>query len=266
MFNQQIKYTLLGLTVLSLSACNQRTIILQPGTNTHTTQQETGRTYRVERPIVQEEILITAEPEVVKVPEVKKAPIIIKEPEVNANRRVVVPQNNPSLGTTTEPVISVEDPTAQLEEPVTPVNAGKMERIEFPVDEYNQIKKIGRSTVKGTIYVENSHNSQKIMGQNVKLYLNPVTSYSKQWYEESYLGGYKMGKSDPRLFNYLKFTMSDGNGKFNFFGIAPGSYYLVGTVDCAEECGYSKSTTIRLVEEVTVGRGTSTVDLMKNVP
>jgi len=264
MFNQQIKYTLLGLTVLSLSACNQRTIILQPGVNTQP-QQETQRTYRVDRPIIQEEILITQEPEVVKVPEVKKAPVIKKEPEVNANRRVVVPQNNPSLGTT-ETVISVEDPTAQLEEPMTPVNMGKMERIDFPIDEYNQIKKIGRSTVKGSIYVENSHNSQKIMGQNVKLYLNPLTSYSKQWYEESYLGGYKMGKSDPRLFNYLKFTMSDGNGKFNFFGIAPGSYYLVGTVKCAEECGYSKPTTIRLVEEVTVGRGTSRVDLMKNVP
>ena len=264
MFKQQIKYTLLGLTVLSLSACNKRTIILHPGVNTHTTQQERGRTYRVERPIIQEEILIRKEPEIVKVPEVKKEPIIKKEPESHANRRVAIPQNNPSLGTTE--AVSVEDPTAQLEEPATSVNVGKMERIEFPVDEYRQIKKIGRSTVKGSIYVENSHNSQKIMGQNVKLYLNPVTSYSKQWYEESYLGGYKMGKSDPRLFNYLKFTMSDGNGKFNFFGIAPGSYYLVGTVDCAEECGYSKSTTIRLVEEITVGRGTSSVDLMKNVP
>ena len=251
MFNQKVKYTLMALTVLSLSACNQRTIILQPGANTHTQQQERERTYRVERPIIQEEILIQQEP-------------VIKKEPVTETRRVVIPQNNPSLGTAT--VASAEEEQTQLTEPETVVNAGKMERIDFPVDEYNQIKKTGRSTVKGSIYVENSDNSQKVMGKKVKLYLNPVTSYSRQWYEESYVGGYKMGKSDPRLFNYLKFTMSDANGRFNFFGIAPGSYYLVGTINCAEECGYSKSTTIRLVEEISVGRGTSDVDLMKNVP
>jgi len=248
MFNQQIKYTLMTLTILSLSACNQRTIILQPGVNTPT-QQERERTYRVERPIVQEEILINQNPE------------IKKEPTV---RRVVIPQNNPSLGIST--VISLEENQTQLTGSEAQINAGKMERIDFPVDEYNQIRKTGRSTVKGSIYVENSNSSQKVRGQKVKLYLNPVTSYSKQWYQESYLAGYKMSKSDPRLFNYLKFTMSDENGRFNFFGIASGNYYLVGTINCAEECGYSKSTTIRLVEEVSVGRGTSNIDLMKNVP
>lgn len=248
MFNQKVKYTLMTLTVLSLSACNQRTIILQPGVNTHT-QQESQRTYRVEQPIVQEEILIT------------KNPVIKKDPTLG--RRVSIPQNNPSLGTSTG--ASIEE-GSQLEEPAIPLNAGKMERIEFPLDEYNQIKKAGRNTVKGSIYVENSHTSQKVMGQKVKLYLNPVTSYSQQWYDESYIGGYKMSKSDPRLFNYLKFTMSDENGKFNFFGVATGNYYLVGTIDCFEECGYSKATTIRLVKEVSVGRGTSNVDLMKNVP
>jgi len=251
MFNQKIKYTFMALTVLSLSACNQRTIVLNPGVNTHT-QPESHRTYRVEQPIVHEEILI------------KKNPVIKKEPTVvqTVGQRVAVPQNNPSLGIAS----TVDTDGNPLEEPATLVNAGKMERIEFPVDEYSQIKKIGHSTVKGSIYVENSHTSQKIMGQKVKLYLNPVTSYSKQWYDESYIGGYKMSKSDPRLFNYLKFTMSDDNGRFNFFGIAPGNYYLVGTIDCSQECGYSKATTIRLVKEISVGRGTSDVDLMKSVP
>ena len=48
----------MALTVLSLSACNQRTIILQPGVNTQAQLPERQRTYRVEQPIIQEEILI----------------------------------------------------------------------------------------------------------------------------------------------------------------------------------------------------------------
>jgi len=66
---------------------------------------------------------------------------------------------------------------------------------------------------------------KRIAGSGTRLYLNPVTSYSKQWYEESYLGGYKMQKADPKLFNYLKFTASDSNGVFGFYGVPSGSIY-----------------------------------------
>jgi len=69
-----------------------------------------------------------------------------------------------------------------------------IERMDFPADEYRYIKKRGRSTVSGTIYLENSHTSFKVKGKKTKLWLNPVTSYSRQWYEESYLGGYKLSK------------------------------------------------------------------------
>ncbi len=87
---------------------------------------------------------------------------------------------------------------------------------------------------------------------STRLYLNPITSYSEQWYEESYLGGYKMQEADPRLFNYLKFTASDKNGKFAFYGVPSGSYYLIGTVKCGEECGYDSMKNIRIATKVSV--------------
>jgi len=62
-------------------------------------------------------------------------------------------------------------------------------------------------------------NGQNVYGKNTRLYLNPVTSYSKQWYQESYISGKKLSKADPRLYNYLRFTASDSNGKFSFFEI-----------------------------------------------
>ena len=134
----------------------------------------------------------------------------------------------------------------------------KMARIEFPESEYYRLARIGKGTVKGTIYVKDYYD-KRVLGASTRLYLNPITSYSEQWYEESYLGGHKMQAADPRLFNYLKFTASDKNGNFAFYGVPSGSYYLIGTVKCAEECGYDSMKNIRIATKVSV-RGNQIVE------
>lgn len=127
----------------------------------------------------------------------------------------------------------------------------KMARIPFPTSEYYRLARTGKGTVKGSIYVTDMYEKQ-VVGASTRLYLNPITSYSQQWYEESYLGGYKMQAADSRLFNYLKFTASDKNGKFAFYGVPSGSYYLIGTVKCGEECGYESMKNIRIATKVSV--------------
>jgi hypothetical protein len=127
----------------------------------------------------------------------------------------------------------------------------RLERIAFPVSEYNRLPRMGKGTVKGSIYVTDYYD-RRIAGESTRLYLNPVTSYSEQWYKESYIGGYKMEKADSRLFNYLRFTASDKNGKFAFYGVPSGSYYLIGTVKCGDACGYDTVKNIRIATQVTV--------------
>ena len=127
----------------------------------------------------------------------------------------------------------------------------KIERIKFPVSEYSHLPRTGKGTIKGSIYVRDQY-GRKVVGSSARLYLNPVTSYSEQWYEESYLNGYKMQEADPRLFNYLRFTASDTNGKFSFYGVPSGNYYLIGTVKCGEECGYDRLKNIRIATTVLV--------------
>jgi hypothetical protein len=140
----------------------------------------------------------------------------------------------------------------------------RLQRIEFPVSEYSRLARIGKGTIKGSIYIRDLYD-QKVVGESTRLYLNPITSYSQQWYEESYLGGFKMQKADPRLFNYLKFTASDKNGKFAFYGVPSGSYYLIGTVKCGQECGYESLKNIRIATRVTI-RGNQVIhkDLTRN--
>ncbi len=135
-----------------------------------------------------------------------------------------------------------------------------IKRIAFPADEYARLKTSGDSTVKGSIAI--IYNGNRIPGRQTRLYLNPVTSYSNQWYRESYLGRHKMEKSDKRLFNYLKFTASNNSGQFAFYGVPAGQYYVVGTVTCSQ-CGDKN---IRIARRVTVnGSNTVTVDLSKSL-
>jgi len=61
-----------------------------------------------------------------------------------------------------------------------------------------------------------------------------------------------MTEPDSRLFNYLRFTASDGTGHFAFYGVPSGSYYLIGTVSCGVECGYESPKNIRVATKVTV--------------
>lgn len=155
--------------------------------------------------------------------------------------------------------IDISDLDKNLTESGAALNpeAEKVARIPFPVEEYAKLRRMGKGTVKGQIYLSDGYD-RKVFGKGTRLYLNPKTSYSDQWYEESYIGGHKMQKADDRLFNYLRFTSSDQNGNFAFYGVPSGSYYLIGTVTCGTECGYDRPTQRRIATLVTV-RGNQVV-------
>jgi len=153
--------------------------------------------------------------------------------------------------------VNISDLEENLTEPETTIEEtttlnDRVKRIPFPVAEYRSLAKSGKGTLKGRIYIADSMNNQRVVGAGTRLYLNPVTSYSEQWYEESYLGGRKMEKADARLFNYLRFTAADANGNFAFYRVPSGSYYLIGTVKCGTECGYDTMKSIRIATKVTL--------------
>jgi len=154
-----------------------------------------------------------------------------------------------------EESIDISDLDEKLTESETTITESqetqKLARIHFPTSEYNRLARTGKGTISGAIYVNDTY-GKKIVGSGTRLYLNPVTSYSNQWYRDSYIGGAKMQKADSRLFNYLKFTASDTNGKFAFYGVPSGSYYLIGTVKCGTECGYDTPKSIRIATKVSV--------------
>jgi len=165
----------------------------------------------------------------------------LKAPRADRSGEIWADQTNIDISETDKNITSDED-SAKIKEKIVP-------RIAFPVAEYNHLAKKGSATVRGSIYIDDGYGA-KIYGKNTRLYLNPVTSYSRQWYEESYLEGYKLTKADARLYNYLKFTTSNEAGKFAFFGIPSGRYYVIGSVTYNGQ-------KIRIADEISVRSGSS---------
>ena len=140
------------------------------------------------------------------------------------------------------------------------------ERMEFPENEYARLAKRGTSTIKGRIFLEDSYGGMVVKGKGTRLYLNPVTSYSKEWYVQSYAKGKIMTPADKRLFNYLRFTTSNDDGNFVFYGVPAGRYYVIGTIVCGDECGFDGVKNIRIASEVRVKPGGRvSIDLSKKL-
>jgi len=59
----------------------------------------------------------------------------------------------------------------------------KVERIPFPAKEYARLPRSGKGTIEGDVYLVDVY-EDKVYGKNTRLYLNPITSYSNQWYKE----------------------------------------------------------------------------------
>ena len=248
-------YLLIPILIFSFSGCVEKKVITintarTPRTYHHQSiRPHIDISHRREEPI-KEEILI------------KNNPVLFEE---EIKRVVSVPTNRPTLDIK-DSNKNIQNSTTTAEPTSSELNGEIIERMAFPEDEYSRLERDGNSTVMGNIYLESSITDSDIIGKNVRLYLNPVTSYSKQWYEQSYLGGYKMTPPDKRLYNYLKFTTSNSDGEFSFFGVPIGEYYLGAKLKCSEECGFNSPKIIRVVKKISVDEGTTNVDLSKTVP
>lgn len=242
MFKNTMKYTLISVIVLGMVGCTpQRKIIVYSPSQQGTAPVVTP----TKKPPIKEEILLGRHGN-----------------NTNLGSRIDVPENNPTIGEANSTENSDDENLVDVETHKREL----IERIPFPVEEYKHLSKRGRSTVSGKVYITNRFTADEITKSKVKLWLNPVTSYSTQWYNEVYLGGNKLTKIDKKIFNYLKFTYSSNDGHFNFFGVPSGEYYLTATIHCAVECGYRENKSVLLVQKVYVGRGKTEVDLSKSVP
>lgn len=134
-----------------------------------------------------------------------------------------------------------------------------IQRIPFPVEEYAILPIKGTAIVKGQAFLKTRGGDVKTAAGNEVL-LNPVTSYSNQWYEQHYLRGNNLdpGEADKRLRNYIQKTTADAEGRFIFKDVPKGNYYLTTTVIWEAPTGYGGSLMPQgglVVKEISINDG-----------
>ena len=117
--------------------------------------------------------------------------------------------------------------------PMTP----PVSRMAFPENEYRALPKIGNAIVRGQAFLKTRGGDVKTAAGN-EVILNPVTSYSLEWYEKSYLPSRPMDNSDPRILDYIMKQVADGSGRFTFKNVAPGEYFVTTDVTWEAPTGY----------------------------
>jgi hypothetical protein len=98
-------------------------------------------------------------------------------------------------------------------------------RVPFPESELAGVQLKGDKIVKGRVFLVDQLEEEQIGADN-EVTLEPVSSYSDQWYEVAYLNNKSLKKADPRYGKYVLKVKADEQGKYTFNNVAPGNYYL----------------------------------------
>ena len=86
-------------------------------------------------------------------------------------------------------------------------------KAKFIESEYAPYAGEGTATLCGQAVVQTRRGEFKY-GAGNEAYLNPVTSYSTEWYRVSVIGGRSLTKPNPKALAYNRATRADGNGRF----------------------------------------------------
>jgi hypothetical protein len=101
--------------------------------------------------------------------------------------------------------------------------------MDFPVVEYSALSHVGSGTVEGQVFMKTVGGDVKY-GAGSEVILNPITSYSEQWYDASYNLHRPMSPADARQAQYLVTIQADGSGNFKFNNVPPGRYFVTSSV------------------------------------
>lgn len=95
--------------------------------------------------------------------------------------------------------------------------------------EYAPYATPGTGSISGQAFVKTRGGDVKYGAGNI-VYLNPVTSYSTEWFEHAVLQEQVATAADERARKYCKEVRADGEGRFEFESLPAGEYYLACTI------------------------------------
>ena len=91
----------------------------------------------------------------------------------------------------------------------------------FNEQEYAQYAYAGTGTISGQVVIRGAE-GQTEPAQGSQVSLNPVTSYSTEWWNRTVVGGLNLRSADEREQKYLRTTTTDTAGRFAFSDLPRG--------------------------------------------
>src|SRR2546426_2968380 len=107
----------------------------------------------------------------------------------------------------------------------------------FKQQEYSTFEIPGHCVIYGTVYLS-TYEGEKALGRNCDVYLNPLTSVSKEWLDAFIINGNRVRSNCTEVTNikfpfneyecepYLRKTRADEYGRFEFSDLPAGEYCL----------------------------------------
>ena len=95
----------------------------------------------------------------------------------------------------------------------------------FDEAEYKPYAETGTGIIVGQAFLKTRGGDVKY-GAGCTVILNPVTGYSTEWFEKTIQRGIRLEEPDYRVKKYVRQTIGDGEGRFEFENLPAGNYYL----------------------------------------
>ena len=99
-------------------------------------------------------------------------------------------------------------------------------RAAFLPDEYEPYGRPGTAVIEGRAYLRMKSGETRNCPEGATVFMNPVTTYSTEWYERNVIDREELEPSDRRSSTYHRITKADENGHFRFEGLPAGDYYF----------------------------------------
>lgn len=99
----------------------------------------------------------------------------------------------------------------------------------FIEDEYLASAKAGTGKLTGQAFTKTRGGDVKYAAGN-PIVLNPITTYSTEWFNVLVKQNIPMSTPDQRAFKYVRTVTADGMGNFEFTGLPAGEYYVVTSI------------------------------------
>ena len=100
----------------------------------------------------------------------------------------------------------------------------------FNEQEYAQYAYAGTGTISGQVMVR-AEGGQTRPAEGSQVSLNPVTSYSTEWWNRTVVGGLNLRSADEREQKYLRTAQTDAQGRFVFGDLPRGEYFVVAALN-----------------------------------